>query len=198
MSEKMRMVLEDASLSCDLLASGFLHGPSRLNTQSEDLWQRHLSRQTPEVRYAWRAVASSLDGEENQKLAVRDFHQCVEVPVPGHYVPPYASCYLDKPATLWGPSTHKVLEWYEQSGLEWQRSFNVVAPDHVGVEWAFLAELSELSTPKAQELIRFFIVNHVSCWFSIFMDRLKKTVQGSYYPALGDFGLAWIGSWVQR
>jgi TorA maturation chaperone TorD len=198
MSESIRIVSEDAALVCDLLASAFLYGPSQLDKHAQDLWYRHLSRQTPAVRYAWGAVADILDGKEKLQQAIQDFQQCVEVPVPGRYVPPYASCYLNKPATLWGPSTFKVLEWYEQGGLEWQRSPNVVAPDHVGVEWAFLAELSELSSREALELRRVFIMDHVRKWFPAFMDRLKTTVQGSYYPALGDFGMVWIESEVWR
>ncbi len=193
-SEKIRIVPESAVLVCDWLAQAFLSGPLQLDTDSQNLWYRLLLKETPAVRSAWQALTDALEGERNWNLAVRDFHECVEVPVPGRYVPPYASCYLDNPAILWGPSTHQVMAWYGQIGLEWQRSFSVTAPDHIGVEWAFLAELSDLSSPEALELRRVFIADHISQWFPVFIDHLRRTVRGSYYPALGDFGIAWIRS----
>ncbi len=198
MSEKLWMVPESTALSCDLLASGFLYGPCRFDEDAKELWYRYLSRQDSRMRYSWRAVADALDDPEQHELALQDFHQSVEVPVPGRYVPPYASCYLDKPATLWGASTHNVLEWYAQGGLEWQRFSYVTAPDHVGVEWAFVAELSESSLATVHELRRFFITEHLSQWFPLYLDRLEQSVQSSYYPALGNFGLALIEAEVMR
>ena len=198
MREEVGMIPQDTVLSYDLLASGFLYGPSQLDEEAQSLWYRYLSRQDSRVRHLWRAVAGALDGKDQQELAVLDFQQCVESPIPGRYVPPYASCYLDKPITLWGPTTHKVVEWYEQGGLEWQSMPYVTSPDHVGVEWAFLAELTEVSGFKAQELRRSFIANHLSQWFPDYMDHLQKTVKSSYYPALGDFGLAVLESVVMR
>ncbi len=182
---------EGVAAGYDLVAAGFLHGPVYLDCAKQAEWYDRFDQNALLLKETWQTLMGSLEGDRAKEEAVRDFHQCLEVPVPGLYVPPYASCYLDRPAVLWGPSTRQVLTWYEQGGLEWQAFRHIVAPDHAGVEWAFLAELNSDPSPEVFP-IQILITDHIQKWFPLFLSHLEKAVESPYYPALARWGLAWI------
>ncbi len=191
MNDAMIWTPEEVAAGCHMVAAGFLYGPVHLDPNEQRAWHGRLAQKAPVLRDMWRSLIASLDGNAAEERAIQDFHQCLEMPVPGRYVPPYASCYLDTPAVLWGPSTRKVLGWYDQGGLEWHPFRHIVAPDHAGVEWAFLAELSTWRLPEVP-YIRPLVAAHIQSWFPLFLSRLEKSAYSPYYPALGRWGLAWI------
>ncbi len=182
---------EEMAAGCDFLAIAFLYGPMRLDPAVQAAWGGRLAAGGSNVWELWNAVAGALIDEGGEQAAMEDFRQCLQVPLPGRYVPPYASMFLDTPATLWGPSTQRVRQWYEQGGLEWRRFQHIVAPDHVGIEWAFLAELSAHYTPETNALRERFVAEHILRWFPAFVTRLEGVARGLYYPALARWGIAW-------
>ncbi len=179
-------------LPCDLLAQTFLEGPVQLDAEANALWERYLCEAPAVVGKSWHEAQQALNDSGGPERVWADFRHCVQVPVPTHYVPAYASCYLDKPAVIWGPTTYWVLARYEESGLDWQAHHHVVAPDHAAVEWAFLAELGARMNPQDRQTRQRFVSEHMLKWFPLFLEPLQQAVSTPYYPALGRLGLAWL------
>ncbi|MDA8207228.1 MAG: molecular chaperone TorD family protein [Thermaerobacter sp.] len=191
-TETMVWSADEMAAGYDYLASAFLYGPVRLDPTVQATWGERVAKRSADLGDLWTTVTGALAHEVDEQRAMVDFHECLEVPLPGRYVAPYASVYLDKPVTLWGPTTWRVLQWYEQGELEWHRFRHVAAPDHMGVEWAFLAELSADLRPEANALRRTFIAEHVLRWVPAFLTRLESAARSPYYPALAHWGIAWI------
>lgn len=124
---------------------------------------------------------------------------CGVAPVPGRYVPPYASVHLDG-GSLWGPSTMEVLSWYEAEGLSWDRDrqgqngSRILAPDHAGIEMAFLSVISD--RPAANRLegdragrLRGMLA-HLAKWLPLFKNAVEER-DGNF--AVDDGMAGWTG-----
>lgn len=200
----MRLATRSAGVftaSYDLLARAYLGGPLALTAGRLPLLNPLLGA-LGEIDPHWPDTVTSLidhvgtdpDGAE------REFLQCVATPVPGRCVPPYASVYLDG-STLWGPSTFEVLRWYEAEGLAWDRDrqgaagTRIVAPDHLGVEMAFLSVLSDrhaanLRRGASAERLR-AALGHLAAWLPRYRDALAGAEEGSIRSILSEWaGLA--------
>ena len=133
------------ALGYDYLAHVWLEGPLRVPDDALLPWLEDLARCDSGLSRDVADLIRCLDDPAELEAARQDFQSCVVVPLPGRYLPPYASVYLDASKSLWGPATTRVLSWYNEADLDWvghsSRYPWVRAPDHLGVECAFAAEL---------------------------------------------------------
>ena len=134
-------------LGYDYLAHCFLEGPLRLSEHLRTPWLQGLSRLDEGISSDVAALLGCLDDAEDLEVANRDFNNCMVIPVPGCFVPPYASVFLDPSKTIWGAATSQVLSWYNQAGLDWTGQSSkypwLRAPDYIGVEFAFVSREME-------------------------------------------------------
>jgi TorA maturation chaperone TorD len=185
--------------SYDLLARLYLRGPRALT-------RAHLPPVEPLLDALchadpdWPARVEELLARHDQpaelEQAERDYVESFVFPVPGRYVPAYASVYLDD-GVLWGDSTLKVQRLYGVEGLAWQQAGSahaaggvpVTAPDHVGIEFAFLAVATTRprrgpAEGKRQQRLAWFLGEHLSRWLPEYRDALREVAAG---PVLEDW-----------
>lgn len=166
----------------DLLARVYLGGPRaarRDELPAFDTFVKTLGSADPD----WPESVESLIARADADIdgAQSAFLERLALPVPGRYVPPYGSVYLDG-GTLWGPSTMEVLRLYEAERLDWDQErrgaggTRITAPDHVGVEMAFLAVVSARSTSGRADAARHqrlrSFLDHTTTWLPMFSDAL--------------------------
>jgi TorA maturation chaperone TorD len=177
----------------DLLARLYLRGPRALNRE-------HLPPVGPlldALGHAdpdWPARVEELLAPHDQpaelEQAQRQYVESFVFPIPGRYVPPYASVYLDD-GVLWGDSTFKVERLYATEGLAWQRTGSphpaggvpVTAPDHIGIEFAFLAVVTSHprrgpTEVRRQQRLAWFLGEHLSRWLPAYRDALREAAAG--------------------
>ncbi len=194
--------------SYDLLARFYLAGPSALRREllpSVDPLLDALGQVHPDWPARVEDLMSHHDQPTELERAQSAYLECLVLPVPGRYVPPYASVYLDG-GMLRGDSTFKVLRLYETEGLSWQRyrsgpaggTVTVTAPDHIGVEFAFLALATSRSGRgragvERQQRLAAFLRDHSARWLPAYRDALAAVDPG---PTL-DGWTAWAADVVQ-
>lgn len=184
------------SASYDLLARAYLDGPRALGVTvrpAPDALVEALGGLDPGLSGLLRALL--LDSEVECVRAEEAHAACFGLPLPGRYVPPVASVYLDG-GLLWGPSTRAVLDLYEAEGLSWNRGRRgpggvaISSPDHVGVEMAFLAVTSSRH-PSARRAARIdAMLAHLHTWLPRLIDALGDARMADYPGRLTAFGLA--------
>jgi TorA maturation chaperone TorD len=116
---------------------------------------------------------------------------------------PYESLYLDEQMLLNTAATVAVVEAYRNGG--YSPAGQVGAPDHVGLELAFvghlaLAEAESLALGDAQVVLasrerqRLFLAEHLGCWAPVWATSLGRLAREPFYRALAgvvrDFVLA--------
>jgi TorA maturation chaperone TorD len=146
-----------------------LGGPFRVHEDALDAWLEGVAQRDSDLSGHIAGIVRSLDDSGELESAVRDFQDCIALPLPGLYVPPYASFWLDPSKSLWTTVTRQVLSWYNDAGLDWPNRAasvsTVRAPDHLGIECAFAAELwagSAISTDGRDSATATDPVTHVS------------------------------------
>ena len=108
--------------------------------------------------------------------------------------PPYSSVYLSKDGTVFGDETQQVLDFYHQSGVEFDFSINEL-PDHIAVELEFMHylsshEINEIESgniEKAEVLFnsyKIFLNKHMKRWAPMFCDRIISGANNDYYRTL--------------
>jgi TorA maturation chaperone TorD len=170
----------------DLLARVFLYGPSS-DSCAEFLGCSGFYFSLESINSTWPvSVKALLERSQAKRTSVRKAYlECLVIPVKGCYVSPYASTYLDG-GVLWGPSTTEVVRCYEAEGLFWNKGWSrgvdgsnavpIVAPDHLGVELAFLAVISARasarwsSTAREERICSF--LQHVTRWLPKLVEAL--------------------------
>jgi TorA maturation chaperone TorD len=129
----------------DYLARAWLGGPFRVHEDALNAWLEGVAQRDSDLSRHIAGIVRSLDDSGELESATREFQDCIALPMPGLYVPPYASFWLDPSKSLWGAVTRQVLSWYNDAGLDWSNHVSpypsVRAPDHLGIECAFAAEL---------------------------------------------------------
>lgn len=108
--------------------------------------------------------------------------------------PPYSSVYLSNDGTIFGVETQQVLDFYHQSGVEFDFSINEL-PDHIAVELEFLHYLSaqEIITLEKgnmqlaanyTDLQKVFLDNHLKKWVPEFCKRINSDTNEPFYRSL--------------
>jgi TorA maturation chaperone TorD len=147
-------------------------------------------------------LRSLLASDQFSLEAVRlEYHRLFSVPT-GPYVFPYESCYSvpDPPGPLMGPATIAVVNAYAEAGFEMSPEFQD-APDHLGVEFRFVAELLDreaqaLEDGDAAEVARFvslrsrFCDEHLSRWVGRVSDRIAASRVSGFYSGLSSLAAA--------
>lgn len=192
---------EMVSEGYQLLARAFLDGPTFSKNPMHPNWLETVRVWDSEMYYDVCRVFDVLATPRGRIRAVIDFRQRLNIPVPGQYIAPYSSVYLDSAGTIWGPSARKVLDWYIQGGMDWNRYRTrrsetvLLAPDHIGLEWAFLSEIESYpEDPSMRKLAKTFLKTHVHSWLPKFRDRWDTSSRDSFYGRL----TAWAERWVDR
>jgi TorA maturation chaperone TorD len=179
--------------SYDLLARFYLDGPVALKAdrlpptgplldalrQVDADWPSRL-----EQLLSLQEHPSELDRAES------DYVHAFVLPVPGRYVPPYASVYLDD-GVLWGESTFKIQRLYAAEGLSWQRTLAprlgggliVTAPDHIGIELAFVAVVTSRprrgpAEAKRKQRLTWLLAEHLAHWLPAYRDAVVAASAG--------------------
>ncbi len=178
----------------DYLAYAWLEGPLRLHEDALGPWTEDIARWDPALSRQVAGAVRALDDPAESEIATREFQRCIVVPVPGRYVPPYASVHLDASKSLWGAVTRQVLSWYDDAGLDWvghsSRYPWVRAPDHIGVECAFAAELWAATGDGGRAKVdagHALVAGHLPEWVPRYVAEVRERVAGSYW--LGMTGL---------
>lgn len=166
----------------DLLARVYLGGPKAAQPEALPALGPFLGS-LGKVDPAWSATVEALLPGAGTDLdrAQQAYLECLALPLPGRHVPPYASVYLDG-GTLWGPSTFAVMRHCEAEGLSWDPDragpggTRLVAPDHVGVEMAFLAVTSARPTGGPAGVARLarlrWFLGHMAAWLPQLAEAL--------------------------
>lgn len=166
----------------DLLARVYLGGPQAVRHDelpALGVFLECLGKVDP----AWPASVQALlpGADTDLGRAQQAYLECLALPVPGRHVPPYASVYLDG-GMLWGPSTLRVLRHCEAEGLSWDPERAgpggtlLAAPDHVGVEMAFLAVISARPTWGPAGIARLgrlrSFLGHLAAWLPLLSESI--------------------------
>jgi TorA maturation chaperone TorD len=110
-------------------------------------------------------------------------------------VPPYESLYLDEQQLLNTETTVAVVEAYRAGG--YSPAGQVGAPDHVGLELAFVGYLAlaesvalehgdaaAVASSRARQ--RAFLADHLGRWAPVWAVTLRRLARQPFYTALGD------------
>ncbi|RME92059.1 MAG: hypothetical protein D6766_10780 [Verrucomicrobia bacterium] len=144
----------------------------------------------------------------NPVAALRQqFMDLFKVPA-ARYVQPYESVYRDSreingkmvKGLLMGPSAQAVQKWYRLAAREISEDFKDL-PDHVALEFHFLAELCEEEAGfheagqpdkarRAREMQRDFLKGHILSWVPRLAKAIHEAADGGYYPAVADLAVA--------
>lgn len=128
-----------------------------------------------------------------------EYEQLFIVPVRGKYVPPYESCFREQSSPddlgdIWSASTQRIIEFYRRAGYEPDLLPNTAAPDHLGIELAFMAklcsdEMESMAKGNLEEatdytrLSREFLKDHLLKWVSRYASAVQMSrIQGVYAP----------------
>jgi TorA maturation chaperone TorD len=199
----------------DYLARIWLDGPLRLAEAVLQAWLPCLMPLDAGLARRWAELIRLLDLPDERAAADEDYQSCLVIPQPGRYVPPYASVWLDGAEGLWGPTTARVLACYQEAGLDWTatpssghgRSW-VRAPDHLGVECAFVAELAagqagggppggaedaeDAVTAQPAAVAAGFIADHLRRWVPAYAGQLARHASSRYWRGMSGVIAAWV------
>ena len=151
----------------------------------------------------WRSLLIS-DGLSLEAVRL-EYHRLFSVPT-GPYVFPYESCYSvpEPPGPLMGPATIAVVNAYAEAGFMLSPEFQD-APDHLGVELRFVAELLDreaqaLEEGDASEADRFaslgsrFCGEHLSLWLGKVADRIRASGVSDFYAGLSSLATGMVAA----
>jgi TorA maturation chaperone TorD len=175
------------SAAYDLLARAYLNGAAALGetaTPAPGILAGALADVDPALPGMLDALI--LHGDAACESAEQVLTSCFGLPLPGRYVPPVASVYLDG-GQLWGTPTHQVVQLYVAEGLSWDRhrpglgGIPVSSPDHIGVELAFLAVASSRAATVRRTWRITTMLTHLRDWLPGLTDALAEA-PGADYP----------------
>ena len=192
----------------DYLARIWLDGPLRLSEAALQAWLPGLPASGAGLARRWSELVRLLDLPGERTGAEEDYQACLVIPQPGRYVPPYASAWLDGAEGLWGQTTARVLTFYQEAGLGWAaqqpaghgRSW-VRAPDHLGVECAFVAELAAAEPADARAPARMavpaamaaeFLAGHMRRWIPAYAGEFARQARSRYWRGMAGVLAAWV------
>ncbi len=189
------------TLACgfDYLARSWLTGPFLIDDSARTTWIAELAKLDADLARRASALLRIIEQPTELDAANSEFQACVKIPVPGRYVPPYASVHIDEPSSLWGPTTDRMMSLYAAHGLEWMgqtpRYPWVRAPDHLGVECAFAGEMWATAyeeQPVEKDTARPLIAEHLLRWVPRYCAELAETTSCSYWESMTGFLEAFV------
>jgi TorA maturation chaperone TorD len=202
--------LEALTHGYDYLATIWLDGPLRLAEPALQAWLADLDPAAPALAARFAELIRLLDHDDERTVADEDFQGCLVVPQPGRYLPPYASAWTGGADELWNPTTMRVMRCYSQVGLDWRRAAHdsdrpwVRAPDHLGIECAFVAELTTTTAQRPVSravppgpaepdvLATSFVIDHMRTWVPAYAAQLADNARSRYWQDAADVLAAWV------
>ncbi len=181
-----RINADQAAIFFDYLAYLWLKGPVDVDDLIKSLWTREIAGSNLDLAEVLDLHFKQLSSEEDTWLANENYINSIYSYVPNRYVPPYASIYLDRERTLWGSISKETLKYYNALELDFNSNTSsypqVKAPDHIGVEFAFMAELLNASNSSdAINLATEFLNRHLLQWVPNYLEDLRKKLSSPYW-----------------
>lgn len=112
---------------------------------------------------------------------------------PGKHISPHESVHRNdsEGGMLWSADTVKVKEFIESSGFAYQSDYSGL-PDHIGVEFHFMHEVTGQEARawrekkrdeglRCLEIEKKFIKEHIMKWVPAFCDKVIKFSEHSFY-----------------
>lgn len=183
------------------LSSAFLNEPTAeklerlLSEQILQTMQQLLPESTDipklrDIRTKLKTSKAKEIGEEFERLFV--------VPNRQMYVPPYESCFKERTGNdygnIWGMTTLEVNALYQKGGFEAKLGDRSAAPDHIGLEFAFLSALclremddaakKDDSVVKIRDLQRHFVDSHLARWLPAFAKTIRARSRTGFYASV--------------
>lgn len=152
---------------CETLARLFLQEP---DAASLTAWQRE-----PRFASAFPVVVQDLRVEFTRLYSLTIF--------------PYASVFMDSEAFMNTETTARVEAAYRQAQFEPDSSLPIGAPDHFGLELAFVGHLSK--TGREAEA-KTFLRTEVLPWAGIFLHAVDRNAHELFYRLAAQETLGWL------
>lgn len=159
-----------------------------------------LGRACPEAQICAGDMEKAIRQTGDEELAVD--HARLFVGPFGLKAPPYGSLYLDGDGKVMGDSTMRVIQIYEEEGLEIDDEFTEL-PDHVAVELEFMYYLAHRAVREFEEggieccgysvaVQRNFLGEWLLPWLEPFCDKVRREAETAFYRALADCLLIFV------
>ncbi len=183
------------------LSSAFLNEPTpeRLNAflleEVLETVERMLPASKSEISRL-KELRARPNMEETADLVRGEFERLFIIPNKSTYVPPYESCFREKTGNdygrLWGEATRDIVAIYQAGGFEPKLGHHIIAPDHIGLELAFMSTLcyketnqitgEEKSPPvNSRTLQKAFLDAHLVQWLPAFSQAIRNKPNISYF-----------------
>lgn len=195
---------EGQMLVCGLLAKTLYGAPDR--DWLDHIVQKQLfeeipfGSELPEIAKAmiclrgWLAATPSPT-DDAAFVAVRDDYTRLFVGPGSLLAAPWESVYTNKDRAVFQRETVSVKNWYQRFDLVLASSYNEPA-DHVGLEFAFLAELAALTISASEiqdggevkrliDAQRGFVSQHMLPWVPRWADDVTRHARTDLYRGLG-------------
>ncbi|ODU25250.1 MAG: hypothetical protein ABS95_00550 [Verrucomicrobia bacterium SCN 57-15] len=156
---------------------------------------------SPAVLENFRRLWQAMDADDFLRSARQEFANLFQIPG-GQYASPYESVFRDRReiegqevfGLLMGQSAIDVQQWYRLAALEIRDDFKEL-PDHIGLEFHYLAYLCEKELEfarsgdaskqaRAREMQRDFLKAHVLSWLSGLAEKISAKATLPLYPAI--------------
>jgi TorA maturation chaperone TorD len=109
---------------------------------------------------------------------------------PGKYIPPYESVHRE--GVLFGKVSSEVKRIIETSGLKYRSEFTGL-PDHIGVEFEFMARLLQAKgnasgdeRKRIEKLEKKFIQEHLTTWVPLFCDKVIEDAKLDFFKEVAN------------
>ena len=188
----------EAALSVhEMLAGLFLREPT--SAQIEQLGTGESGKRMSGLGYPVTAGLEHLDAAAREEAIAVEY--CRLFIGPGPHLSPHEAVIRGE-NRHWGQATVDVSAAYAEAGFELRSEVHEM-PDHVGVEFQFMATLlrTELdnrrqrrSVPekRAREQRRQFLEEHLSRWLPDFAEAVAEASHLAFYRELSRFAADWV------
>lgn len=150
-------------------------------------------------------LANMLDDEKIRCLK-EEYDNLFLIPVRGPHVPPYESAFSEKQSDfgdLWGIATDQVKQIYEAAGFEVELSGPIFAPDHIGLELAFMSALCQKETNAIEEknqvsflqsraLQRLFLQEHLASWLPALAQAVEPRSPTRFFASVSSIAQKFV------
>lgn len=136
-----------------------------------------------------------------------EFYSLFLIPIRGKYIPMYESCFRekigDKYGNLWGKVTEEVQKFYRKTGFKAIFPTNVYAPDHIGIELAFMSKMCQEElryinacnleeARKMRNAQKAFLKDHLLTWIDDFLKKVINSPIANFYKHIAALTLEFV------